>query len=152
MGKTRTKRHTDSESEVKITQRRRTVGANLLAGLTYAEISRALDISKATITSDKKAILAEWRAQYAQSVDQLVALQLRRLDVLLNAVWEKARNGEEKAIDRALAIIDRQNEILGVTKTPLTETNVIVPIQIVEVNRLPSASYGVGLIGEGEQI
>jgi len=141
MGKTRTKRHTDSESEVKITQRRRTVSANLLAGLTYAEISRALDISKATITSDKKAILAEWRAQYAQAADELVALQLRRLDVLLNAVWEKARNGEEKAIDRALQIIDRQNEILGVTKTPLTETNVIVPIQIVEVNRLPSASY-----------
>ena len=139
MGKTRTKRHTDSESEVKITQRRRTVSANLLAGLTYAEISRALDISKATITSDKKAILAEWRAQYAQAADELVALQLRRLDVLLNAVWEKARNGEEKAIDRALQIIDRQNEILGVTKTPLTETNVIVPIQIVEVNRLPSA-------------
>ena len=67
------------------------------------------------------------------------------LEVFLVRVghWEvrlKARNGEEKAIDRALAIIDRQNEILGVTKAALAETNVIVPIQIVEVNRLPSAA------------
>jgi hypothetical protein len=74
----------------------------------------------------------------------VAVLQLRWLDVLLSAVWEKARNVEEKAIDRVLQIVDRQNEILGVTKTPLAETNVIAPIQIVEVNRLPSASYLIG--------
>ena len=140
MGQTRGQKHATSQSEMEITQRRKTISANLLAGLTYAEISRALNISKATITSDKKAILAEWRQHYAQEIDQLVALQLRRLDVLLNAIWEKARNGDERAIDKALAIMDRQNEILGVTKAPLMETNVIVPIQIVEVNRLPSTS------------
>lgn len=141
MGQTRTQRHQASQSQMEITQRRRTVSANLLAGLTYTEIGRALNVSKATITSDKKAILAEWRAQYAQAADQLVTLQLRRLDVLLNAIWERARNGDERAIDKALAIIDRQNEILGVTKAALIEANVTVPIQIVEVNRLPSANY-----------
>jgi hypothetical protein len=98
--------------------------------------------SKATITSDKKAILAEWRQHYAQDAAELAALQLRRLDVLLNAIWEKARSGDERAIDKALAIIDRQNDILGMTKAPLMETNVIVPIQIVEVNRLPPLNSG----------
>ena len=140
MGLTRGQRHQQSQTEFQIEQRRKTVSANLLAGLTYAEIGRALNVSKATITGDKKAILAEWRKHYAQEIDELVSLQLRRLDVLLNAVWEKARNGDERAIDKALAIMDRQNEILGVTKAPLMEANVIVPIQIVEVNRLPSTS------------
>lgn len=139
MGQTRGQRHRASQNELEVIQRRRTVSANLLAGLTYAEISRALNISKATITSDKKAILEEWRQQYAQEADQLVALQLRRLDVLLNAIWERARQGDEKAVDRALAIIDRQNDILGVKQLPTVEANVTVPIQIVEVNRLPSA-------------
>ena len=138
MGQTRGQRHRTSQNELEVIQRRRTISANLLAGLTYAEISRALNISKATITSDKKAILEEWRQQYAQEADQLVALQLRRLDVLLNAIWERARQGDEKAVDRALAIIDRQNDILGVKQAPLVEANVTVPIQIVEVNRLPS--------------
>jgi hypothetical protein len=124
---------------MEIAQRRRAVSANLLAGATYTEIGRALNVSKATITSDKKAILEEWRAQYTQAADQLVALQLRRLDMLLNAIWEKALKGDnDKAIGRALDILDRQNAILGVNKTPLSETNVVVPIQIVEVNRLPA--------------
>src|SRR5215207_4462594 len=119
MGQTRGQRHQTSQSELEITQRRKTVSANLLAGLTYAEIGRALNVSKATITSDKKAILTEWRQHYAQDAAELAALQLRRLDVLLNAIWEKARQGDERAIDKALAIMDRQSEILGVTKVPL---------------------------------
>lgn len=148
MGLTRGQRHQTSQNQLEITNRRKLISANLLAGLTYTEIGRALNISKATITSDKKAILAEWRQQYAQSADQLVAVQLRRLDVLLNAIWEKATKGDDKAMGRALDIIDRQNAILGVNKTPLTETNVVVPIQIVEVNRLPP-SYPPLNRGEG---
>lgn len=141
MGHTRGQRHQASQSEMEITQRRKVISANLLAGLTYTEIGRALNVSKATITSDKKAIMTEWRQQYAQEADQLVTLQLRRLDVLLNAIWEKARNGDERAIDKALAIIDRQNAILGVNKTPLVENNLVVPIQLVEVNRMPPNPY-----------
>ena len=45
--------------------------------------------------------------------------------------------GTAMAAGWGIGIIDAQNGILGINKTPLVENNVIVPIQIVEVNRLP---------------
>lgn len=135
MGLTPGQKHQMTGQVMSIEQRRKIVAANLLAGFTYAEIGRALNVSKGTVASDYKAILKEWREHYAKKADQFLGLQLRRLDVLLNALWDEAKAGNPQKIDRVLAIMDRQSALLGLSKgITLSTTNVTVPIQIVEVN------------------
>jgi hypothetical protein len=41
------------------------------------------------------------------------------------------------AIDRVLAIIDRQNALMELDKRPVQNNTTVVPIQIVEVQRNP---------------
>jgi hypothetical protein len=139
MGRTPAQRHTDLRNRLTIEDRRRTVAANLLAGATYTEIARALSVSRATVASDCKAILATWRSHYAETADSYLHLQIRRLDILLNAIWDRARDGDLSALDRALNILDRQSALLGLDKTPIQSTT-ILPIQIVEVQRTPYAA------------
>lgn len=134
----RAQRHKQATDSIAIAQRRKTVAANLLAGATYAQISQVLNVSRATIASDYKAILSEWRALYAAKADDLIARQLRRYDVLLNGIWSEAQAGKESAIDRVLAIMDRQNNLMGIARPAPAEVNITPQtITIVEVNRLP---------------
>ena len=130
----RTTRHNTTAQQITITNRRRMVSANLLAGATYREIANALKVSPATIASDYRAIIAEWREHYAKKADELLNIQLRRYDVLLNAIWDRAKNGDTQAIDRALTIMDKQNALMGIHKG---DSITVLPqnIQIVEVNR-----------------
>lgn len=133
-----------------IEQRRKVVAANLLGGATYAEIGRALNVSKGTVASDYKAILKEWREHYAAKADEYLALQLRRLDTLLNALWDEAKAGNVQKMDRVLAIMDRQSSLLGLSKgVTLTTNHVSVPIQIVEVNLTENESPLLLELGEG---
>ena len=111
-----------------ILHRRKVVAANLLAGLTQKDIAAALNVSKATVSGDVKAVVEEWRQQYTESMASYVHLQMKRLDVLLTAVWEDARGGRDNSLDRALHIIDRQNVLMKVDKgQPLISSQ---PVQI----------------------
>ena len=107
-------KHAKSAKKVQIEQRRKIVAANLLAGATVREIAVALNVAASTVSKDTAAILDEWKTVYADAADRYVDLQMRRLDVLLNAVWDDARGGKILAVDRALAIVDRQNALMRV--------------------------------------
>lgn len=85
-------------------------------------------MSRATVSGDVKAILDEWRGQYRETAGEYLNLQMKRLDVLLNGVWDDARGGREGAIDRALNIIDRQNKLMRVS-----DVNPVTP-QPVQIN------------------
>lgn len=108
-------KHLQPGTQLEIAHRRKLVAANLIAGATYAEIASTLNVSKATIAGDYRAILKEWKEHYAEKLDRYLYLQLRRYDVMLNTVWEKARSGDLAAMDRALTIMDRQNKLMQVT-------------------------------------
>lgn len=137
----RVSKHIKAAEAIKIEQRRRIVAANLLAGATYREIAAAQGVSPATIARDVKFIQAEWKRHYTKQFDSFRELQMQRLDVLFNAVWAKAITGESLAhIDRALAIMDRMNQmsaLANMDKTPGEGTM----ITIVEVRKptLPAA-------------
>lgn len=90
-------------------------------------------MSKATVSGDVKAIVAEWREQYTEQVSSYVHIQMKRLDVLLNAVWDDARKGDDKPVTHALSIIDRQNTLMGVSKGQPPTTNQPVQINIMGV-------------------
>lgn len=100
-------------------------------------------MSKATVSGDVKAIVEEWRQHYTDSMTTYVHLQMKRLDVLLNAVWEEARGGRDNALDRALHIIDRQNVLMKVDKGQPVATSQPVQINIVGVphrEKMPDVS------------
>jgi hypothetical protein len=151
MGLTPGQSHSIAGQRIAIEQRRKVVAANLLAGATYAEIANALKVSKGTIASDYKAILKEWREHYADKAEQWLSLQLRRLDMLLNSLWEDAQKGNMQKLDRALAIMDRQNALLGLSKGVILSNNTttVMPIQIVEVNLTEGESPLMLELGQG---
>ena len=109
-------RHERAKKKIEIDQRRRIVAANILAGLTYREIAAALDVSLGTISGDFKAIIKEWRKHYADDADKWLNTQLRRLDVMLNSIWDNVKDGDLQAMDRALKIMERQAKLLGLDK------------------------------------
>lgn len=111
------KNHSKMRQRLEIEHRRKTVEANLLAGLTYREIAAALNVSVGTIAGDYRHILRAWRDTYTENIEARKLLQLHRYTVLLNGVWEMARTGNLQAIDRALHIMDKLNVVGGVTDT-----------------------------------
>ncbi len=135
MGYTPEQKHSLTVRRIAIENRRRTVATNLLAGATYREIAEALNVSPATVASDVKAIVSQWQDHYADTANKFLHVQYRRLDVLLNGVWDPARNGSLPHLDRVLSIMDRQNALMGLTRLPTVELHQPVNIQIVEVHR-----------------
>lgn len=136
MGFNGTQRHQGAIKKIEMANRRKLVAANLLGGATYAEIAAALNVSKSTIAADVKSILADWREAYADTANRYLHIQYRRLDILLNAIWDSAIKGDKAAIDRVLSVMDRQNTLMGLDKRPVEYNQThVTPIQIVEINR-----------------
>lgn len=135
MGHTPEQKHALTVKRIEIENRRRIVAANLLAGATYREIAESLNVSPSTVASDVKAIIRQWQDHYADTANKFLHIQYRRLDVLLNAIWDTASKGSLPQIDRVLSIIDRQNTLMGLTRLPTVELSQPINIQLVEVHR-----------------
>jgi hypothetical protein len=118
--------HHTARTKIEIENRRRLVAANLLAGASYRDIARQLNVSPATIAADYRAILNQWKEAYSEKLDKYIYIQLRRLDVLLNAIWDDATKGNTSSIDRALSIMDRQTALLQLKYAAPTQTGTIV--------------------------
>ena len=133
----RVSKHNKAAERIKIEQRRRTVAANLLAGATYREIARLLNVSPATVARDVKLITEEWREHYATQFDSFRELQLQRLDMLLNSVWSKAVRSDTpnhlSHIEAALRIMDRMNNLSAVAQAD--EPGTTTRITMVEVRK-----------------
>ncbi|MEM7133195.1 MAG: helix-turn-helix domain-containing protein [Chloroflexota bacterium] len=95
-------------------ERRKMVAANLISGMSYRDIATHLDVSKSTINRDVQALKEQWYNDASDKVDRFVGLHTHRLNVLLNALWGEALNGNVKAIDRVLSIMDRQASLHGI--------------------------------------
>lgn len=96
-----------------IEQRRQKVAANLLAGLTYRQMADALGVSIGTIANDVKIIIGRWQRETVKVVDEHVALELRRIDRALHAIWSDVLEGKLTYIDRMVKLMDRKAKYLG---------------------------------------
>lgn len=105
------------DGEAQREMRRKRVAANLLGGLTYRQMAEALEVSLGTIASDVRIIIGRWRTDQVGTTDEWAQIQIRRLDTMLNALWDKALSGDEKAVRAVVEIIEKQNKILG-TEAP----------------------------------
>lgn len=128
-------RHAKPETQIEIVQRRKKVVANILGGMTYQEIADLLGVSKATVARDFKAVLREWQSHYVKDTDKWTAIQLRKLDVMMNAIWDRAQNGDLHSIDRMMHLLERQAKLLGLDK-PQTVGLTLSPQLMATLNKL----------------
>jgi hypothetical protein len=101
------------KKQLEIAERRKVVAANILAGATYRDIANALNVSVGTVAGDAGAILSEWRAERVDNTDARVVLDIRRLDLALNAIFDKVQSGDVRAIETMIRIQDRAAKYLG---------------------------------------
>jgi predicted histidine transporter YuiF (NhaC family) len=100
-------------AEIEREERRKKVAANLLAGLNYREIANALNVSIGTVSNDVEALLKRWRAEQVTSVGEWSALNVKRLDRAINAIWGEVADGNLAAIDRLQKLIEQIDTLLN---------------------------------------
>lgn len=106
--------HRINKNEMNMEERRKIVAANLLAGATHQDIAEVLNVSTTTISKDRRAIIKEWRKHYTDNANEYVEIQMRRLDILINGIWDQAKGGSVSHIDRVMRLIERQEKLLGI--------------------------------------
>lgn len=112
MGEVR-KRGVQNARNDRAAARRKQVAANRLGGMTVREIAESLGVAPGTVHVDLKLLRKEWREDRIRDAGAIVEDENRRLDVMLNASWNKATSGDSRAIDSVLRIMKRRSELLG---------------------------------------
>lgn len=84
-----------------------------LDGLSHRAIAAQLGIAPSTAYKRVAHALSEVNARSAEQAEDLRTIELLRLDELQSAVWEKAVDGDDKALGRVLAIMERRTKLLG---------------------------------------
>jgi hypothetical protein len=90
-----------------------------IEGLDIPEISILTGIGEKDVKSLIRAGLQRLRDLETEAAEELRQMQFLRLEKLLNALWEKAMKGNLGAVDRILAILDRENRLMRLEKSPL---------------------------------
>lgn len=95
-----------------------------IAGLTQQQIGAKLGISQSIVSR----MLARARADATEATQNIAATatteQIARLDRMLTALWEKVRNGNERAVDTALRIEERRARLLGLDAAVRKEVDI----------------------------
>ena len=81
------------------------------AGATYQAIADQLGYAQAK--GAYKAVTSALKATLKEPAEELRTLELTRLDAMLLSLWRRVQNGDERAIDRALRIMERRAKLLG---------------------------------------
>jgi hypothetical protein len=83
------------------------------AGATYQQIADKLGISLSGAGVCVSRAMDALRLEVKEAAEQVLELELDRLDSMLLGLWDKARRGDTAAIDRVLKIQDRRAKYLG---------------------------------------
>ena len=84
------------------------------AGVTYEVIATQLGYANAS--GARKAVVSALKATLREPAAELRELELARLDAMLLPLWRRVQSGDEKAIDRALRIMERRARLLGLDR------------------------------------
>lgn len=102
-----------SRRRVRATERQREALELRKAGHPYSKIGEELGISAPAAHGLVSKALAAIREESSELAEDVIRLELERLDALLAAVWDAATVGESDKVDRALKIMKRRAELLG---------------------------------------
>ncbi|MBB4893550.1 hypothetical protein FHS39_002581 [Streptomyces olivoverticillatus] len=85
-----------------------------IEGHTYTEIAEALGYSsRGAVYVDVKRALEKHVIEEGLAIEAWRELELAKLDALQKAIWPKAMEGDPRAIEAALKILDRRARMLG---------------------------------------
>ncbi|GAA3144817.1 hypothetical protein GCM10010466_39880 [Planomonospora alba] len=85
-----------------------------LAGVSYEVIAKQLGYSsRSAVCQDIKRALAKSMKEEQESAEELLKLEIDRLDRLMASVWPAALDGDVKAVEAAERIIKRRCGLLG---------------------------------------
>lgn len=92
---------------------RRKVWELKVAGRNGVQIAAQLQISRAVVSRMLSRAREEARASTAATAAEDTIEQVARLDRMLTSLWDKVRQGNERAIDTALRVEERRAKLLG---------------------------------------
>jgi hypothetical protein len=81
------------------------------AGATYDQIADQLGLANRSVAW--KLVKTAIDEITREAAEEVLALELARLDSMLLGLWTKAKAGDPAAVDRALRIMDRRASFLG---------------------------------------
>jgi len=98
------------------------------AGLSYAQIGERLGITKQAAWAAVRRGFRTLQETAEREAEHLRRLELLRLDALHRAIWPHAMDGDYRAVDRILKIMDARCRLLGLYDRPETPTE---PLRVV---------------------
>ncbi|MFF4644978.1 hypothetical protein [Streptomyces sp. NPDC001389] len=104
-----------SKAQQAFTAERRAKAIRLkIDGASYTEIAEQLGYSsRGSACSDVRRALEKHVIEEGLAVEAWRELELARLDLLQKAIWPEATEGNPRAIETALKILDRRAKLLG---------------------------------------
>jgi len=101
------------KKSLELEERRLKVAANILAGLNYRDIAKGLNVSLGTVARDAQIVITRMRKEQVNTMSEAALIDLRRIDVALNAIFDDVKEGKLLAIDRLLTLLKRRAEMIG---------------------------------------
>jgi hypothetical protein len=84
-----------------------------IAGMSYVEISKAMEVSKSLAHEMVSRELDKLAKQTQEKAEKYRQIMLMKLEKIQSAFWAKALSGHEGAADRALKAIEAQRKLMG---------------------------------------
>ncbi len=125
--------HHTGKLTVEITTQQQEAIALRKAGYTLAEIGAAMGVTKERIWFVIDSAMQEYRDDIKRGLDELRAIEIARLDRMLQAVWKAAAGGDLQSVDRVLRISERRARLLGLD----------APVKIAQTDPTGDQTYGV---------
>jgi hypothetical protein len=112
----------DIAHQIPLADRRRNAVELKIGGATWQQIADRLGYdSRASAYTDVRRALQQSVAELAIPREEYRQLELDRLDEMQNALWSKVLEGDTKAIDTSLRLMDRRAKLLGLDAPTRTE-------------------------------
>ena len=92
-----------------------------LAGLTHRQIAAELGVAPSSAYKRVRHALDEVNKHVSEDAEELRTLELLRLDELQSAIWERALEGDDKALRGVLSIMSRRAKLAGLDAPVKTE-------------------------------
>ena len=87
-----------------------------LRGYSYAKIGRAMGTSKVMPFYRIKRILGEMIETNTEDANEVLRIEIERLDIMQSVLAERVKGGDVKAIDRWLVIHEKRMKLYGLDK------------------------------------
>jgi uncharacterized protein YerC len=110
--------HTVATDEVTIEERRARIAPLLLQHLTYRQIAVEVGCSHETVRTDRLAILAEWKAQSADTYAEMVAEEDAKYDAVEAKLMARVMGGDtaRAAVEPLISLFERRAKLHGLDK------------------------------------